>query len=247
MEETMKIERIDYYNLDRSVRRNNDFLENLRNLEVDMSMVHRYSAHDVRDFSGVADFHAAAKRDHPNFKFSDALGKKSGTLGYMWSVRSVLSIVKESGQISIVCQDDAHITRPIADYNALLDKIPDDDFKYLQIGNCENNAIHQPRTIPHMRNQEKIHPEIWKNFRAAGDNLFIISPAGAKMSIQAMDEKPNMNFEGVVEQVLLPRNIPGCYAVVHQHDYYELRDRGQSDMQDINAYSAKQQNIAQDS
>ena len=72
----MKIERIDYYNLDRSVQRNNDFLENLRNLEVDMSIVHRYSAHDIRDFSGVADFHAAAKRDHPNFKFSDALGKK---------------------------------------------------------------------------------------------------------------------------------------------------------------------------
>ena len=98
-----------------------------------------------------------------------------------------------------------------------------------------------------MRNQEKIHPEIWKNFRAAGDTIFIISPAGAKMSIQAMDEKPNMNFEGVVEDVLLPRNIPGCYAVVHQHDYFELRARGQSDMQDLNAYSAKQQNIAQGS
>lgn len=228
----MKIQRIDYINLDRSIERNKAFLENLRDLGVDMSIVHKFSGYDVRDFQDIADLAEFASRKFPEFENLVVDYNRAGTLGFLLSTWAILHVIKESNQISLVCHDDVLLKYHLDVYNALLGKLPSDNFKCLQIGNCEVNDHHRPFTISHMENQKKICPEIWENFRAAGDTSLIISPAGADLLIGAIKKTPGTALEGLVEE-LIPLNIKGCYTVVDAYNYYGWV-HGRSDMQYLN-------------
>ena len=217
----MKIERIDYINMDRSVNRHKLFLETLKNLGVDMSIVHRYAGHDVRDYSGIEAFRAAAEKAHPCFK-SLRNYDRAGNTGFLWSTLGILHVVRARGQISLTCHDDTLIRHPLNVYNELLDKIPSHNFKCLQIQNCENYPYASNDPIrTHWEKQRQVCPEIWENFRCAGDTMFILSPAGADVIISAINQEPTENLEGLVERILLPQNIDGCYALVDSHRYYK--------------------------
>lgn len=211
----MKIERIDYINLDRRPDRNAFFRKHLKVLNTDMSIVYRFPGKDVRNFDGIADFRNAARRDFPTWENLDQI--EVGSLGYLWSIRSILRTLEKSGSISMMFSDDNYIKRPISDFNRLLKKIPAETFKCLQVHWCAVENCDE-ETILHAETQQTVEgcPEIYRNFRSAGDNINIISPAGANLLLQGMDEMPTFNLEGVIEKALLPRNVPGCYSIVNQ-------------------------------
>ena len=217
----MRIERIDYINMDRSMDRNKVFLETLKNFGVDISIVHRYAGPDVRDYSGIKEFIEAAEKAYPCFKSLEN-SDRAGNAGFLWSTLGILHVVRENGQISLTCHDDTLIRYPLNVYNEFLDKIPSHNFKCLQIQNCERYSY--PPNAPiriHMEKQRKVCPEIWENFRCAGDRMFIISPTGADMMIAAINQGPTESLEDLVEETLLPQNIDGCYALVDSHKYYK--------------------------
>ena len=97
-------------------------------------------------------------------------------------------------------------------------ELPVSGFKCLHIllhilyGDPDKRHSHEIEN--HARNQRKITPRIYKNFRSFGEKCMIISPADAKMFKEAMLEDPTKFLDDLISKVLLPRNIPGCYSVV---------------------------------
>ena len=216
----MKIERIDYINMDQSADRNKVFLKTLKNFGVDMSIVHRYAGHDVRNYSGIEEFIKAAEKAYPCFR-SLRNYDRAGNLGLLWSTLGILHVVREKGQISLTCHDDMLIRHPLNIYNELLEAIPSHNFQCLQIQNCERYPYASNDSMRiHMEKQKKMCPEIWENFRCAGDAMFIISPAGADVMISAINQESDVALEGLIEGTLIPQNIDGCYAIVDSHRYY---------------------------
>lgn len=216
------IQRIDYINLDRSTERNATFLEALEQLGTDMSMVHRYSGYDRRDYASTDDFIGTLGKAYPHFKKAPIYEHRIGEYGLIASAQSVLQRVKESGQISLVCHDDVQLLRPLSDFDALVGKVISDDFKCIQIENCENCEDNPPSVVERMATQRKVCPELYENFRAAGEACLILSPAGAELLLQAMCDCPSEPLEGVIERELIPQNVPGCYSVVNRLGYFNF-------------------------
>ena len=214
----MKIERIDYINLDRRPDRNTFFRKHLEILGTDMSIVHRFSGYDVRDFRGIDDFRSEAKKDFPRVVRVNRI--PAGNLGYLWSIRSVLHIIQKSRCISMMFSDDNYIRHPLSDFNDLLKKIPSEHFKCLQLHWCDVEKCGE-EILLHAKNQKTLLgcPEIYRNFRSAGENINILSPAGATLFLQEMDKMPASNLEAVIGKGLLPRNIPGCYSIVNRREW----------------------------
>ena len=216
----MGLERIYSISIERS-ERNSLFLKSLEFHGIDLSIDERHEGHDVRDYENRNDFFEDAKRAHPDWNVHLNYNKPAYT-GLLWSIRDILKDIQKRGYISMMVWDDTHINCSLETFNKLLNELPASGFKCLQIYYCDPYSGHPDFIVKHARNQKKITPRIYENFRTAGDNCTILSPAGAKMMLEAMQEMPQKGLEGVVAQVRLPRNIRGCYSVVDPKLYLSL-------------------------
>lgn len=216
----MQIEKIYYINLNRSQERNRVFRENMQKIEIDMSIVHRNPGHDVRDYKNFNDFKTDIQSSQPDW---NPVLKSFGNLGFLWSIREILKLIIETQCISMMLWDDVMLKRPLNDFNRLLSFIPPKDFKCLQVYYCEPDPQGFYPIDIHAKTQKKFHKEIWKNFRGAGDNCNVFSPAGAHLYLQVMNQYPNGSLEGLVGKFLMHQHHSGIYAVVEKDKYVGTR------------------------
>ena len=215
----MELKRIYYVSIKRS-QRNSLFRKNLELRGIDLSIVERHEGHDVRDYENRDDFFEDAKCVHPDWNVQFDYFKPA-RMGLLWTIRDILKDIQKRGCVSMMIWDDMRINCPLETFNALLNELPASGFKCLQIYYCD--PYKGPDfVLEHARNQKKITPRIYENFRGAGDNCTIISPAGAKMIFEAMQELPRTGLEGVVVRKLLDRKIQGCYSVADQELYVSV-------------------------
>lgn len=216
----MELERIYYISIKRS-ERNALFRKNFEAHGIDLSIVERHEGHDVRDYENRDDFFEDARRAHPDWNVHLNYDKPAYT-GLLWAIRDILKDIQKRGYISMMVWDDTYINCPLETFNALLNELPASGFKCLQIYYCDPYKGQPDFVVERARNQKKITPRIYENFRGAGDNCTIISPTGAKIMLEAMQEMLQKGLEGVVGHVLLPQNIPGCYSVVDPKLYLSI-------------------------
>ena len=203
----MKINRIYYMNLDRRADRNAFFRRHLEELGTDMSLVHRFSSHDGMAYSSVeALCEAAVKDGFP--QLSEAHGTGLGSMGCLWTFRSVLRLIQASDDIAMVFIDDCYVKQPIAEFNTLLSYIPSADFRILQIDYWFPDEMDSTNQEPDILES---CPDICRNFRGAGDKITIFSPAGADFLLSEMDKLPLYFPENILYE-LIPQRPYGCYS-----------------------------------
>ena len=205
----------------------------------DVSMLQRFSSHDGGEYSdtrtlikaAIDDGFEAMKTLYPNGN-----GRGNGTIAWLWTYRSVLRQIIESGLVTFILVDDWFPLASIEEFNRILRLVPEETFKLIQF-HCwyyepekrtEEEIVQLKKECPDIfgwLKREGVHifegtPELYEGIVGLGDSAMIFSPEGAQYMLEWMDEYPEWCPENVI-YFTIPKHPSGCYSVTDIQDWVE--------------------------
>ena len=215
-----------YQNMKRSTHRNYFMQSMLSGFNFPPGEVHRLAANDAGDYENKETICNAAIADgFPFFELLRDSWMNKINVACQWTWCCGLRAMRDMlapGKSCLYLLDDHFIRRTFYDFNQLV--APLDDLLMLQIfqwdvrkegdGKFKNPEFYAPKNFEVCES----NPHVYHGFNYAGDSIAIFSGDGAARSLDWIAEFP---YEFLETHVLRRSQLtlPGCYSIVHDHEW----------------------------